>query len=424
MRLMIVHGCLSPTRGDAVRIRSVGSVFRNLLGEDMVEAVITSAREWPRAVFRRGGALPGGEAGIIPGSIRRQVPVHWSRTETMGVAFVNRIVQTLAGYRLGRQWRPDIILGETHLAWWLCSGARRATTASKLIIDLHGAAPEECAYGHGLALQSRRVRRLETMERQIVANADAVICQSPAMISHLSAKHRSALPRAHAFECCVDPSVFEFSATARQEIRAGLGLKPDEYMVCYCGSTSKWQRLDDVFRLFAALQDHRPKDRLLVLTPDSSQTVLQAAGACGVDSRSIIVRSVSHAEVPRWLSAADFGILLRENHVLNQVASPTKLGEYLSCGLPVVCYSVARQWTPHGLDPGCFALLDENDGRLAARQLDGFMDQVGPQQDAYRSRCRQLALGCLSRQAAVVKLSAFLRQVLGVAALPPGPVAG
>ena len=36
------------------------------------------------------------------------------------------------------------------------------------------------------------------------------------------------------------------------------------------------------------------------------------------------------------LSAADFGLLLRENNIVNNVASPTKFAEYLMAGLPVI----------------------------------------------------------------------------------------
>ena len=56
----------------------------------------------------------------------------------------------------------------------------------------------------------------------------------------------------------------------------------------------------------------------------------------GLNSDEYLLANVSHDEVNGFLNASDLGILLRENHTLNKVASPGKLGEYLSSGLNVL----------------------------------------------------------------------------------------
>jgi glycosyltransferase involved in cell wall biosynthesis len=42
-------------------------------------------------------------------------------------------------------------------------------------------------------------------------------------------------------------------------------------------------------------------------------------------------------DIPTTLAAGDYGLLLREPSVTNQVAAPVKFAEYLACGLPVIC---------------------------------------------------------------------------------------
>ena len=65
---------------------------------------------------------------------------------------------------------------------------------------------------------------------------------------------------------------------------------------------------------------------------------------------SILSFSVPFTEVPKYLNAADVAFLIRDNHEMNAVASPTKLAEYLSCGLPVISSEVAKYWVnEHGL---------------------------------------------------------------------------
>ena len=50
----------------------------------------------------------------------------------------------------------------------------------------------------------------------------------------------------------------------------------------------------------------------------------------------VAIRWVSAEEVPVYLAACDYGILIRENTVTNQVAAPTKFAEYLHSGLKVL----------------------------------------------------------------------------------------
>ena len=46
--------------------------------------------------------------------------------------------------------------------------------------------------------------------------------------------------------------------------------------------------------------------------------------------------SVEHDLMPAYLAAADLGLLFREKHLLNKIASPGKFAEYVMCGLPVM----------------------------------------------------------------------------------------
>jgi hypothetical protein len=51
--------------------------------------------------------------------------------------------------------------------------------------------------------------------------------------------------------------------------------------------------------------------------------------------RYTVVRAAHH-EINAYLNAADVGLLIREPHLLNAVACPTKFGEYAVTGLPVI----------------------------------------------------------------------------------------
>ena len=64
-------------------------------------------------------------------------------------------------------------------------------------------------------------------------------------------------------------------------------------------------------------------------------------------------------EVPKYLLAADYGLLIRENTVTNQVASPVKFAEYLACGLPVIISRNLGDYSEFVTKNNCGYLLNE-----------------------------------------------------------------
>ena len=47
----------------------------------------------------------------------------------------------------------------------------------------------------------------------------------------------------------------------------------------------------------------------------------------------VVCQKLKVSDVPKYLLAADYGLLLREATITNQVASPVKFAEYIACGL-------------------------------------------------------------------------------------------
>jgi glycosyltransferase involved in cell wall biosynthesis len=58
--------------------------------------------------------------------------------------------------------------------------------------------------------------------------------------------------------------------------------------------------------------------------------------AQGIPADQATVLTVAQGDVARYLSAADAGLLLRAPSRMNRFSQPTKLGEYLAAGLPVI----------------------------------------------------------------------------------------
>jgi glycosyltransferase involved in cell wall biosynthesis len=133
--------------------------------------------------------------------------------------------------------------------------------------------------------------------------------------------------------CAVDLRRFRFDAVARARLRAEWGLERQAVMV-YSGSLGSWYLPGEMLDFLAVARSKLNDLRFLVLTPQPDLVHTEAQKR---DLRHLlIVRSITSAEVPAYLSAADFGVAFISPTPSKAASSPTKLAEYLACGLPVV----------------------------------------------------------------------------------------
>lgn len=121
----------------------------------------------------------------------------------------------------------------------------------------------------------------------------------------------------------------------QNNIRKKLNIVKDAVVYCYSGSTHKWQCPDKIVNFFKEKLKNNNKSFLMILTssPKVFETLIKKTN---IPVKNHIVLSVHHNEIYEYLSAADFGLLFREEHILNWVSRPTKALEYQSVGLKII----------------------------------------------------------------------------------------
>jgi glycosyltransferase involved in cell wall biosynthesis len=90
-------------------------------------------------------------------------------------------------------------------------------------------------------------------------------------------------------------------------------------------------------RLFAQLSRHDPTLFFLVLAPQGDHArTRELSRAHGLAEQHLCLAELPHPQVAAALRQVHAGLLLRRSHPVNQVSSPTKFGEYLAAGVPVI----------------------------------------------------------------------------------------
>jgi hypothetical protein len=188
--------------------------------------------------------------------------------------------------------------------------------ARKRILDVHGAVPEEATL-----MGSRHARRMARVEAKALPLADVIVSVTDAMNAHVRRKY--ALP-SDAKEFIRLP-IFPRVAADRPAARHSRN-------VVYCGGLQAWQQVD---RMFDYVRAH-PEASYTFLVPDPAELRRRYA-ARHAEEFPGVVASASSEEVRRHYARNAFGLVLREDIVVNRVACPTKLIEYLQHDLvPIV----------------------------------------------------------------------------------------
>ena len=135
--------------------------------------------------------------------------------------------------------------------------------------------------------------------------------------------------------CCTDENLFQTKNI--QNVRAELGFNKDDFIISYVGSIGTWYMLDEMLDFFKCLQLKKPKAKFFFITKDNPQLILEKAKSKDIDS--IKIKSSSREMMPSYIGASNFSIFFILPVFSKKASSPTKMGEIMNLGIPIICNS-------------------------------------------------------------------------------------
>ena len=116
---------------------------------------------------------------------------------------------------------------------------------------------------------------------------------------------------------------------------------PEKYeknVFCYAGGTQAWQGFDKILRIYAEIEKKRDDVFLKIYSKDidSAKRMIEE-----VNLKHYSVGCVPQSQMDNALADCKFGFIIREDNIINNVATPTKLGTYLANGvIPIFSSSI------------------------------------------------------------------------------------
>lgn len=232
-----------------------------------------------------------------------------------------------------RRHRLDAFHARSHVPAAMALLAR-PLARFRLIFDVRGLMAEEFEDAGRWTRGSAPFRLAKWVERLALARAAGIVVLTERVRKHLFGDVRDA--RVQVIPCCADLEQIDAQRADRERVRKQLGVHGRAVLI-YVGKFTGWYMEREMVEFFASAREDIPGLHFLILTQADHEVVEAEFRRLGIGEDERTIMRVAPARVGAYLAAADAAISFIRPSFSKISSSPTKIGEYLGAGLPVVC---------------------------------------------------------------------------------------
>jgi hypothetical protein len=230
-------------------------------------------------------------------------------------------------------YKPKKIIARSVMAAKLALLMRDDKKCNKLVYDGRGAIEAEWKE-YKVIQDDLLLKSIHDFEKEVILRSDFRISVSNALVDFWRINF-SYTGNDHVIIPCTLNSDFENVTLAELSIsnkRRELSLLEGDTVYVYSGSVAGWQSFEILFSFIEPILKKSSNNKIVFFSPQNSN--LEKLQNLFPDQ--VVRKHLSSDKVSDYLIVGDYGLLIRENSLTNQVASPVKYAEYLACGLKVI----------------------------------------------------------------------------------------
>lgn len=140
--------------------------------------------------------------------------------------------------------------------------------------------------------------------------------------------------------CCVDTDLFSnenVNTSILTKMREELSIKEDQFVLGYVGSIGTWYMLPEMLEFFRELKAQKSDALFLFITNEPAEKIITLAKSKNIAPKDLRITSCLHKEVPTYISLFTISIYFILPAYSKKASSPTKQGELMAMGIPIVC---------------------------------------------------------------------------------------
>jgi len=185
-------------------------------------------------------------------------------------------------------------------------------------------------------------RFFKSREKDLLKEADHTI-----VLTHSAKKIIHGLPNISpqpipitVIPCCVDVEHFDpakVTIDQQQLIQEQLNILHETKVISYVGSLGTWYMLPEMLAFFRVWLKTYPDSVFLCLTGDDPTIFWKEVRTQQLPWDKVRIKSVSRQEMPTYLSISQYSIFFIRPVFSKKASSPTKQGEIMAMGIPLIC---------------------------------------------------------------------------------------
>ena len=270
----------------------------------------------------------------------------------------------------------------------------------KYIFDIRGFWVDEKVEANSLREDSRLFRILKNIEKVLFKDADAIVTLTNASIPAIE----NILPSIQKQKIIVIPTCVDLDKFTLPTIRDFSD--KDKLVIGYVGSVGGMYDFKKVIQAVCYIQSLGKNVEFVVITMSNHLDVNEEIKKSKSKILNYKVFSSNYEDIPKYLNQMHFGIYFYNRKNSRTACAPTRLAEFLACGVPVI------------VNPGIGDQDDilSNSGNPVGASISTFKD-IDKALDLVRlnniqQRCRSVAVAKFSLSQGVSKYSELYHSLL------------
>jgi len=294
--------------------------LEHLAGEHDVHLIsFEKAEDWASVPDREAVRARIAAAGII------WRPLRYHKRPSAPATAYDIMVGTLVALYLTLRHRIQILHARSYVAAAMAMMVKKVR-GTKLLFDMRGLWADERVDAGIWPRGGRLYRMAKWLEKSFLLGADHVVTLTQASAAEIGGFDYLAdrAPPISVIPTCADLQRFS---------RAG---PPSEgpFVLGFVGAAGTWALFDEMLVCFQILRELEPDARLLIVNRNEHNFIRDRLGKVRIDPDSVELVAARHHEVAALISRMSAGTAIRKPAYSQIACAPTKLAEYLGCGVP------------------------------------------------------------------------------------------
>lgn len=215
------------------------------------------------------------------------------------------------------------------------------------ILDLHGVVPEE------LEMKNKTVHALIASKIEGILFKKIRVCIS--VTNKMAIHYQSKYPNSQCkyIVYAILPTHLKGGNLSNESLD-----KSDKIEIIYSGNTQVWQNVD---LMLQAIKSNSSKQVNYTILTGEPEKIYEKLNDFKIEDSAVTVKSVKPNELAEYYKKSHYGFILRDDILVNRVACPTKIIEYLAYGIkPIILSEKIGDFEDYGYE---YIFLEQlNDG--------------------------------------------------------------